>query len=152
MTGGDAIVLGKLAPYERLYSGQRVATDIETSDSTPWGGAAEVVVQSVTGVLRDNATYRIHWYANIQGSVAGDVFFYRIREDSVSGTVLSLRAQRIHQAGGNTPYQDEVEYTATADGSKTFAIAAIRSTGTGLGTRIGSTSSRCYLYIDYIRG
>lgn len=150
MAGRDQIVLGRLAAEGLAKPEQRIATAIALTDSATFDDSPEVQLQSVTGILRAGRTYRITWFTDIFGTVAGDQFFFRIKEDSISGTLLDFRRWRQH-AAVNFPYRTEVEYTA-ADGAKTFVVSGDRESGTGLGNRDASATSPSYFYIDYIRG
>jgi hypothetical protein len=149
MIGGDPVVLGRLAiaPAPRI----RIKTSIATSNSAPWDDTPEVVVQTLSAVpLVAGRTYRLTWFGDLIGSVAASEHFMRIREDSLSGTVLDVRRYRAHTTA-NFPYRTEVEYPAVATGNKTFVFTGVRSVGTGLGTVDADTDHPAYFYVDYIR-
>lgn len=150
--GGAAASMGALALALDAGVQVRVGTAAVTTDSAAWG-ATEVNVLSVTGVpVIAGRIYRVRLHCDLLGSVAGDNHLIRIREDSLTGTVLDFRRYRVN-AVTNFPYTTEVEYTAAVDdAAKTFVVGGVRDAGaTGLCTRKGSSTAPAYLYVDLIR-
>ncbi|MGH6693423.1 MAG: hypothetical protein ACREF4_22365 [Gammaproteobacteria bacterium] len=140
---GQTIVAGQVP-------GERVATDIETIDSANVT-TTETVVQTVVAPVISGRTYRVRWHGDLASSVAADIFFVKIREDTVAGNTLDFRRYRAHTTD-NFPYSTEVEYTADATEDKTFVFTLVRSAGTGNGRLDATSTSPAYLYVNYIRG
>jgi hypothetical protein len=140
---GETIIAGKVP-------GERVATDIETTDSTPGITTTEAVVHTVVAPVVNGRTYRVRWHGDLASSAAADVFFVKIREDSLTGNTLDFR--RYYSPGANNfPYSTEVEYTADATEDKTFVLTLVRSSGSGSGRLDAGTLNPAFFYVDYIR-
>jgi len=139
-----------LASPTNFASIRRIATTIRTTNSSSF--TSETLINSVTASLVSGATYKIRWDADVAGTVTGDLARFRIREDNVAGTQLSLKNSVIHGPGTDYPIGFEVEYTAVATGSKTFVVTCLRQTGTGTLACNANANEPSYLYVDYIRG
>jgi hypothetical protein len=130
--------------------GQRIATTVRTSDSSAF--VSETEVDSVTAPLVSGRTYRIRHVAKFSTDSADTLVVSRIREDSVTGTALSN-----HQTNMGTTSAfgftliNEVEFTATATGNKTFSATGNRNGGSGNITAEATATAPTYLYVDYIR-
>ncbi|MEV0156870.1 hypothetical protein AB0H57_24505 [Micromonospora sp. NPDC050686] len=133
-------------------SGARIATATHDTDSGTFT-TAETVIASVTATLKAGRTYRVRWVTRIGTSVANDIATPRIREDNVSGAERTVDFLPLPNAGtvGNL-FIVETEYTAAADGAKTFVGTAQRASGTGNLYREASSNRPTYLYVDYVRG
>lgn len=140
----------KLTPGR--FSGERIETSTETADSSTFT-TTETSIGSVTASLVTGRTYRVRLFTRIGTTVANDVAIVRVREDSVAGAELvgDATAALTTSVTGNTVIQ-EIEYTATATGAKTFVATCVRSTGSGSLRREASSTRPTYLYVDYIRG
>jgi len=135
--------------WRPFVSGQRLATTVSTTDS----GAittTETVVMSVTAPLVSGAIYRIRSHCAFQGSVTTDQHLARIREDTVSGTVLQQRRLGVPTTVTFYPLSIEVEFTAVSTASKTFVLTFQRTSGTGNVFFI-AVGGPAYFYADYIR-
>lgn len=169
---GDTIAIGMIAingPYttnDRVYVIQvppagnyvigaangngpmrRVATTTSILDSAANSG--EQVVLSVTASLVANRTYKIRFEGGWDGDTIGGIVIGRIREDSISGTVIQGRRYEVSTTAGTTGMYAalEVEYSPSVTGAKTFVLT---SQGGGNVFLAASTSSPAYLYVDYI--
>jgi hypothetical protein len=149
---GSLLVLGRVAKADGSTI-SRIGTVPRTSDSSTTN-TTEILVTSVTVPLVSGRTYQIRWNPGIASSVSGDTAFCRIREDSVSGTQLQIMRGHMPVTGGagtRWPCPVEVEYTAVATGSKTFAATIARISGTGNVFVASSPTYPSYLTVDYVR-
>lgn len=141
-------------PGNRLVSGRIPGERIETSEITSPSSdvtTTETTVASVTADVVSGRTYRITADVALEGSVAGDRFSVRIREDDSSGAQLQRREFDVEYTD-YIPYHLEVEFPASSTVSKTFVVTLERESGSG-DLRINAFSSRpSYLYVDYVRG
>lgn len=122
-----------------------------TSDSSTWN-ATEASISTVAATLVSGLVYRIVFTGRISTDVAADLAILRIREDNLTGTQLQLSQIYLPTTTGNgyTLYF-YAEYTAVSSASKTFALTAQRSVGTGTAHRIRANSSAPgYLRIDKV--
>lgn len=132
--------------------GQRIATTIETSDSSTFTTTATTVM-SVTASLVSGRTYRIRAICQFESDTAGDLVVGRIQEDDSSGTQLSHAQTEIVNASSiGYTIVTEAEYTAASTGNKTFVLTGDRNGGSGTLFRGASSVRPSYLYVDYIRG
>jgi hypothetical protein len=132
--------------------GERIATDIDTSDSSTFT-STETEVQAVTAALVSGRIYRVRAYTRFNSSVATDTVLARLRQDNSTGTEMSTAAV---DAPTNVTHGAwvmlEAEYTAVASANKTFVLTGIRASGTGNCLREAAANRVSYLYVDYIRG
>lgn len=152
-TDDNLIVTGNLT-VTGLFTGrqQRINQSVRTTPSGSIVGV-ETSVDSVAGTLVTGRTYKISWYGRVQSTIADGYARLRIREDSVSGTQLQLSQSPTNIAANQSFIAAiEAEYTAVANGSKTFHVTCIRQTGTGNVSVFGAADTPVYMYIDYIRG
>jgi hypothetical protein len=133
---------------------RRVGTTIRTSD-TASVTTTETVSDSVTAFLTSGRTYAVVWVTGVTSDVAADSIFCRIREDSISGNILSVN--RVHSpltngAGSRWPSYNYVEFTAASTGNKTFVSTFVRASGTGNVKVTAGTTTQTYLFVEYSRG
>lgn len=128
----------------------RVATTLRTSAVGTF--TSETVTDTVTASLVSGRTYGIYWYTQTQSSVAGDAVGVKIREDSVSGTILTNQRVECADSGAGYGVAQYAEYTAGSTGSKTFVGTQVRSTGTGNITSGASANQQSVIFVDYISG
>lgn len=144
-SAGQELVAGRVP-------GERIATNVRTSDSSGFT-TSETVIDTVTASVVNGRTYRISWHSAASSSVAGDDLLGRIREGSTTaGTQLDYVQVDITATANRWPIDLEVEWTASATGSQTFAATAVRQAGTGTITVKSAATSPTYMYVDYIRG
>lgn len=130
---------------------EREATTVATTDSSTFT-TTETVADSVTASLVSGRIYRVRWSGGGVSTVAGDILLVRLREDSVTGTVLCERNFYIAStSSGGFGSEIEAEYTAVSTGSKTFVIAGVRNGGTGTLHIDGASTRPRYLYVDHVR-
>lgn len=122
---------------------RRVARNIETSDSAAIG-LTETDVSSIAFTRTSGKRYTIVFHVKYVTTVANDRFFWRIREDSKTGTIRQEIAVREADAGMGHMQTISCEYTAGASGSKTFVLTFMRHAGTGTCTRAADT----HFYVD----
>ena len=145
-----AATAGQIAEAGRI-PGERIATTVETSDSTTFT-TAETQVSSVTAPVVSGRIYRVRFAGGWATTVAGDFISVRIREDSSSGNILLLRVVDVFRTGSFTAAPTlEVEYTADATEDKVFVLTAQRLTGSGTIALDAAASGPAYLYVDFIR-
>lgn len=143
---GQSAIAGKMP-------GERIATDIDVSDSATFT-TTETTVQSVTADLVSGRIYGIHFYGHANSSVGTDHVVFRIREDNSTGTELQSDVVGVDGSTTlGTKSELYAEYTAVATGSKTFVVAGIRTAASTGNCFLEAGSNRpSYLYVDYIRG
>lgn len=131
----------------------RLATTIRTSSSSSI--TAETLMDTVAAELVSGKVYRITYDAGFTSATALDTVFLRLRENNLVGTQLSINRydNRVTNGGGSRwPARIEVEFTAVATGSKTFAATLQCNVGTSTAQIVAGASLPVYLYVDYIRG
>lgn len=123
MSAGDKLFNTEIAT--------RVATGEYTSDSGTIT-TTQTSTMSISPYLQDGRRYALMSYARISSSVAGDAAICRIREDSATGTEIG--SGQVYCGTNSTVGFTSVvyaEFTATADGAKTFHHTVVRNSGTG---------------------
>lgn len=144
-TAGQQLIAGRIP-------GERIATAIETSDSSTFT-TGDTEVASLTAALVSGRTYRVRFSGGFVSTVSGDIVLGRIREDTSAGTVLQEKNRNIGTtSGAGEGFEFEAEYTAVSTGSKTFVVTSVRNGGTGTLHRDGAAVRPSYFYVDYIRG
>jgi len=146
VNGGDVIYAADVNQFNT-----RVATNKLTADSTTWG-AAEAVATSVTATLVSGRRYEVKFVGKISSDVSGDTDNLRLREDNLTGTQFGFNQIYLVNTSGNGFFFVIVgEYTAVANGSKTFVMTGNRSAGTGTAHRIraGGTTP-CFFTVTAI--
>jgi hypothetical protein len=140
---GETIIAGRV-------SGERIATAIETSNSAGIT-TTETVVMTVVAPVVIGRIYKVVLAGGIRSSVAADTANGRIREDSLTGTQLTVR--RVNIAAGATVlhWPLEVEYTADATEDKTFVATMHRASGSGTILLSAGSDFPSYLYVDFTR-
>ena len=142
---GETIIAGRIP-------GERVATNIDAADSSTFT-TTEVERASVTAPVVAGRTYKVVFHGSWASTVAGDTLFVRIREDSVSGTQLSLSAFTIDSTTAAGWKQHlEGEYTADATEDKEFVIGVNRAGGSGNCRLEAGSDHPAYFYVEYLRG
>jgi hypothetical protein len=95
----------------------------------------------------------VRWVGGCVTTVANDIYLGRLREDSVSGTILTERNRHVGTVSASGEALElEAEFTAVATGNKTFVATGIRNGGTGTLHADATAVRNRYLYVDYIRG
>jgi hypothetical protein len=140
---GETIVAGKV-PGERIQTAK--ATSSSGTITT-----TETVVQTIVAPVVAGRIYRITWDGRVQSTANADDVVAKIREDSVSGTVLQDADVDIHIGTRSYRWHFETEYTADATEDKTFVVTLDRDAGTGNITMFATSTQPCFLYCDYIR-
>lgn len=141
---GETIIAGRIP-------GERIATSIETSNSANIT-TTETEVQTVTAAVVTGRTYRVRWSVRVSSSVAADDITLRIREDSLTGTILQSETMDVNVSNREPRVTLEAEYTADATEDKVFSATLVRTAGTGNVILNAATTVPTYLYVDYIRG
>ena len=140
----------------RLVAGripsERIATTTSTSDSGTWT-TTETVTETVTAPLVTGRLYRIRWSGGIVTTVGTDLVLIRIREDNLTGTLITERNFYLATtSSGGHGTELEGTFTAVATGDKSFVITGVRNAGTGTHHADGTATRPRYLYVDYISG
>lgn len=141
----------QIASPVAFKSRRRIATTTRTTTSSTFT-TTETSINTVTAALENGKTYAVRWVTEGRSTVAADTAKFRIREDSVSGTIL--QAVNTAMPVVSTDFQAvlEVEYTAVATGNKTFAGTCVRNSGTGNVSVSASANEPHYLYVEYVSG
>jgi hypothetical protein len=85
----------------------------------------------------------------VQSTVAGDLAFMRLREDTSAGTQNDATNVSIPTTSGSGfPGILYAEYTAAATGSKTWVVTGSRGAGTGTQSIAAGGSRPAYLTVD----
>lgn len=132
----------------RIYPGLRLAT--ATRDTSSAAFTAETVTDTVTASLIEGRTYTVNSFTLARSTVAADRDLVRVREDSISGTLLRSFNIFIQATGADFGFYSEVLYTAVATGDKTFVLSGARASGTGNITHTAGTSNPVYLYVEFV--
>jgi hypothetical protein len=139
---GDIIVPGDVTV--------RLATVPITADSATWT-TTEVQIASITANLILGRLYRVEYFGFINSTVAGDVAFAHLREDTAAGNQLTAADISIPTtAGSGFPAWMVVEYTAVVAGAKTFVVTGTRTSGTGTMKAAAGTSRQSFLTLTQI--
>jgi len=143
-TAGDIITVPTVP-------GSRIATEVLTTDST--SSASPVVAMSVTAAVVEGRIYRVRFAGLVSSTVMTDSVVLQIREDDEGGPLLATTV--VPLTGYNStfgyPLVREVEWTASATGSQTFAAVTSRFSGTGSAFVEAASNRPAYFYVDYIR-
>lgn len=135
----------------RIFPGQRIATSARTASVGTF--TVETVIDTVVAPLIAGKTYILTWYGRLFKDVADGIARFRIREDSISGTVLAItQLYTTVTINQSFPTIIKVQYTATATGDKTFVTTSNRQTGTGNLTAQAAADAVAYFYVDYVEG
>lgn len=140
---------GDIAEAGRI-PGQRIATTIETSDSSDFT-TTETTGLSVTAALVEGRTYGVTVSANWSSTADGDVMFLRIWAGSTSGTQLHSSRLVLEQGAGPRSHV-YVEWEATSTGNQTFIVTGERESGSGTLHMDAAGTIPGYLFVDYISG
>lgn len=142
MSSGDPI------PWS--YIAQRIAAVNLTATSGTWS-TGETTVASVTGFLTTGQRYKIRFLGFASSTVAADLAFMRIREDTLTGNQLQGVTTYIATTTGNGfQFAAEVEFVAIATANKTFVATGSRASGTGTGQSPFGPSRQGYLTLDLV--
>lgn len=129
----------------------RVGTTLRTSAVGTF--TAETITDTVTFSQVSGRTYGIFWFSQTQSSVGADQVGIKIREDNVSGTILTnQRAPTLTTSGVAYPVAQYAEYTAGSTGSKTIVGTQVRSSGTGNITAGASANQQAVIFVFYVSG
>src|SRR5690554_6381816 len=143
-TAGDIITVPTVP-------GSRIATEVLTTYST--NSANPTVALSVAAPVVAGRIYRIRFAGLVSSTNMDDSVVLQIREGDESGTLLLTTV--VPLSGYNStfgyPLVREVEWTASATGSQTFAAVTSRFSGTGSAFVEALSNRPAYLYVDYIR-
>lgn len=127
-----------IGTYPRIL--RQVGIDLTTSDATATSGTTEKVIATVSATLVSGKQYCIEFDSTWDRTVLSDDFLVRIREDSLTGTIIN--GQRMPAAAALTGEGFGLRgfHTAAGDGAKTFVATVVRVGGTGTITRRGSAT------------
>jgi hypothetical protein len=137
-------------PINAAEINRRKGTTSGTSDITAIT-TTETVTDTVTVSVISGRTYHIKSYFPFTGSVVADRFLIRLREDLTSAgaqiTYATADVRALTEVSVETP---EADWTASATGSKSFCVTAVRSSGTGSITPKGAASQVRLLTVDLV--
>lgn len=144
-SAGQRLVAGRIP-------GEQIAITTNTTDSGTWT-TTETVTDSVTAALVTGRTYSVHWFGAMVSTVAADITLVRMREDDVTGTLMTERSVYIPStSSAGFGFMLECRYTAAATANKTFVVAGIRNGGTGTQHADATATRPRILYVNYISG
>lgn len=141
-----------IGAVSRVYPRSRIATQVRDVNSAAFT-TTETVTDTVTASLIEGLTYTVNSFISVRSSAAGDRDLVRVREDTLTGTVLRSANVFVQATGTATdfPLYQEVLYTAIATGDKTFVLTGSRAAGTGSITHTAGTANRAYLYVELVQ-
>lgn len=144
MAAGDQI------PWS--YIAKRVGEAELTADSTTWNATESGTLMSASPTLVSGFKYKVFVFVVVSTDVAADTAGMRLREDTASGTQMQLAPIYLPTTSANGfALAAYAEYTAVANGAKTFVLTGQRTTGTGTAHRIRASSSRkAYMHVDLV--
>jgi hypothetical protein len=129
----------------------RVAATELTTNSATWTSSESSALISVTASLINGWTYKIWATMKVNSTVAADLAFMRLREDTSAGTQDDGANLYIGTTNGNGfVVALYAEYTASATGNKTWVVTGSRSAGTGTQGIVCSVNRPCFLAVDRI--
>lgn len=133
------------AIVDRYLSGEATAVTAAGSSYT----SAETLFATVTIAVVTGVTYAITADFAISTSLANDIDFPRIREDSISGTQLQGKNLIMPTvAGSGYPGHLYAEYVAVGTGNKSFVLTGNRIVGTGAHTQQAAANTPNYLKVQ----
>lgn len=147
MASGTELVGGRIP-------GERIATAIETSDSSTFTTTETAIAQVAPDVV-DGRRYAVWAIFRVASTVDNDDVQVLIREDSTSGTVLTEDGVELTHDLQSTRGMGGLlyaEFTATATETKTFVLSAVRAAGTGNIRREATPNKPTYLFVEYVSG
>lgn len=143
MAAGDEI------PWS--YIATRVASTSLVADSATWTSSESAALMTVTASLTSGLTYKVWAKMYVSTTVAADLAFMRLREDTSAGTQDDGANIYLATTSGSgfeaTLY---TEYTAPSTASKTWVVTGSRGAGTGTQKIAASTARPAYLTVDLI--
>jgi hypothetical protein len=102
-----------------------------TADGTSYT-TAETLFMSITCALITGVVYAVEADIAISTTLANDIDFPRVREDTITGNTLQAKNLIMTTvAGSGYPISLYAEYTAVATANKTFVVTGNRIVGTG---------------------
>jgi hypothetical protein len=144
---------GQLSLANRI-PGERIGASVVVADSGTF--TAETVVMTLVVPLVAGRTYSVFANPGLSSSVAADVVGAKLREDSITGTVLDSAIEDINDATAPTTRKHALillsDYTALSTANKTFVVTGERATGTGNVRMPGSSARKSYLLVRYESG
>lgn len=143
-----------------IAAGQIIDVDdvlgrVDTTERTANVGTfttTETQIDTVTVSLVSGRTYGVWLYGTFQTTVANDSVNAAIREDSTSGTRMTVARVYLPILGVGFGFALYAEYTAGSTGDKTFVGTGQRQSGTGSITAAAAATQKAYIYVDYVRG
>jgi hypothetical protein len=141
---GDPIAAADI----NLATDRRVGTFTGDTDKAAASYASETVLETVTIAAVAGRRYRIKYVWHVVATTTTNLLYIRLREGS--GTGGSQLTYKQHQVPTNIDTELlEVDWTASATGSQTFAVTAFRQSGTTNSTVRGAPSQPRSLTVDY---
>lgn len=129
----------------------RVASASLTANSATWTTTETGALITVTASLVSGWTYKIYASMFVQSTVAGDLGFMRIREDTSAGTQdVAGNVYIATTSGSGFPLTLYTEYTAAATASKTWVVTGSRGAGTGTQNISAGGSRPAWLTVDRV--
>ena len=132
-----------------LINRGRVGTTKAVSNSGTF--TAETVVLTVVAPLEIGRTYMVTTQFLGDINTAGDEITGRIREDSISGTVMQDYTQAPYGVTRPSMWHMWNEYVALTSSTKTFVTTLARLTGTGTVGMVASATQPAFLVVDCIK-
>jgi hypothetical protein len=131
-----------------LATDRRVGTLTGDTDKAAASYASETVLETVTIAAVSGRRYRIKYVWHCVATTTTNLLYVRLREGST--TAGSQLTYKQHQVPTNIDTASlEVDWTASATGSQTFAVTAFRQTGSTNSTFRGAPSQPRSLTVDY---
>lgn len=144
-----AVAAGQIIDVDDQF--RRMATTTLTTNSASIT-TTETSIGSVTAPLVAGRTYGVRLIGGVDTDTPNTQADARLREDSVSGTEMTLRRVNCPDATGRHPAELYAEFTAASTAAKTFHATLVRASAGGTFIRIASATIPTYLHIDYVSG
>lgn len=144
-SAGQQLVAGRIP-------GERIATAVETTDSTGTA-TTEIQVMSVVAPLVTGRTYGINLWGNVASTSLGDIVDLAVYRTTLGSNRVQFARVEVKTSGPGGFANLYGEFTAAATANETF-IVGISRTASGTGTvHLEALDTRpAFLYVDYISG
>jgi hypothetical protein len=127
----------------------RMKTLKETTNSGTFNTTETVILTLLNVAVLNGNKYWITGIVTIASTVAGDDITVRIREDSVSGTVLQIHEDDIISTTIQRTVTIQAEFVATVnDTGKDFVVTCVRTAGTGNISRQASATQPAFMHAE----
>jgi hypothetical protein len=135
-----------------INSRRRIETLQQTTPVSGIGTTEAIVHTNISASLVNGIRYSIMWTGRITLTVATDIFILRLREDSITGSILTRTVVKGTTDASGFLETIIVEYISVATTSKTFVASLQRTGGTGTATAQGHAQGPRLFAVDQVVG